>query len=61
MKKISNGHFNFCEVEISLDEIIKCIHSEANNKSPGNDGPTAEFYKLFSNELTPVLLDVYDS
>ena len=48
MKKISNGHFNFCEVEISLDEIIKCIHSEANNKSPCNDGPTAEFYILYN-------------
>ena len=49
-KKISNEHFNFCEAEISLDEIIKFISSETNNKSPGNDGITAEFYKRFSNE-----------
>ena len=48
-------------METSLDEIIKSINSETNNKSPGNDGLTAEFYKHFSNELTPVLLDVYDS
>ena len=60
-KKISNEYFNLCEAEISLDEIIKSINSETNNKSPGNDGLTAEFYKHFSNELTPVLLDVYDS
>ena len=60
-KKISNEHFNLCEAEISLDEIIKSINSETNNKSPGNDGLTAEFYKHFSNELAPVLLDVYDS
>ena len=26
-KKISNEHFNICEAEISLDEIIKCINS----------------------------------
>ena len=60
-KKISNEHFNLCEAEISLDEIIKPINSETNNKSPGNDGLTAEFYKHFSNELALVLLDIYDS
>ena len=40
---------------------IKSIKSETNNKSAGNDGLTAEFYKHFSNKLTPVLLDIYDS
>ena len=60
-KKISNEHFNLCEAEISLDEIIKSINSEANNNSSGNDSLTAEFYKHFSHELSPVLLDVYDS
>ena len=47
-KKISNEHFNLCEAEISLDEIIKSINSETNNKPPGNDGLTAEFYRHFS-------------
>ena len=60
-KKISNEHFNLCEAEISLDEIIKSINSETNNKPPGNDGLTAEFYRHFSNELASVLLGVYDS
>ena len=36
--KISNEHFNLFEAEISLDEIIKSINSETNNKSPGIDG-----------------------
>ena len=40
---------------------IKSINSEENNKSLGNDGLTAEFYEHFSNELAPVLWDVYDS
>ena len=48
-------------MNISLDEIIKSINSQANNKSSGNDVLAAEFYKHFSNELTPVLLDVYHS
>ena len=60
-KKISNEHFNLCEAEIFLDVIIKFINSETNNKSPCIDGLTAEFYKRFSNELTPLLLDIYDS
>ena len=34
---------------------------ETSDKSPGNDGPTAGFYKHFSNELAPPILDVYDS
>ena len=60
-KKISNEHFNLCDAEISLDEIIKSINSETNKKLLGNDGLKAEFYKHSSNELAPVLLDVYDS
>ena len=48
-KKISNEHFNLCEAETSLDEIIKPINSEANNKPSGNDGLKAEFYKHSSD------------
>ena len=44
-----------------MDEIIKSINSETNNKSPGNDDLTVEFWKHFLIELVPVLLDVYDS
>ena len=60
-KKISNEHFNLCEAEISLDEIIKSINSETNNNPPGNNSLTAEFHKHSSNELAPAFLDVYDS
>ena len=38
----------------------KSISSEV-NKPPDSDGLTAQFCKHFSNELTIVLLDVYDS
>ena len=60
-KKISMDQFNLCEAEISLDEIINAINSQRNNKSPGNDGLTAEFYKHFSNDIAPMLLDLYNS
>ena len=59
-KKIFNEQFNLCEAKISLEEIIKSINSQRNDKSPGNDGLTAEFYKHFSNGLVSVLLNVYD-
>ena len=46
-KEISNQHSNLCEAEISLDEIIKSINSETNNKPPGNDGLTAEIIDTY--------------
>ena len=60
-KKISNEHFNLCEAEISLDEIIKSLNFETNNQPPWNNGLTAEFYKDSSNELVLAFLDVHDS
>ena len=60
-RKISKEHFKLCEAEISLDEITKAIIFQKNNKSPGNEGLTAEFYKQFLNELASIPLEVYDS
>ena len=57
----SDEHFNLCEDEVSLGEIIKSVNSETNNKPPGNDSLKAEFYRHFSSELASVLLGVYDS
>ena len=45
--KISNKHFNLCEALISLDEIVKSINSETNNKAPGNDGLQNNFIDTF--------------
>ena len=42
-KKTSNEDCNLCEAETSLDEIIKSINYQTNNKSPGNDGLKAVF------------------
>ena len=36
-------------MKIYLDEFIKSINSQTNNKSLGQDGLTAEFYDYFSN------------
>ena len=37
------------------------MNSQTSNTSSVKDGLKAVFYKHFSNELPPVLLDVYDS
>ena len=50
-KKVSNEQFNLSEAKISLDEIIRYINSQTNNKSSGNDALTTKFYKHFSYDL----------
>ena len=59
--KISNEDFNLCEKETPLDKTIKSINCQTSDKSPGNDGLKAAFYKHLLNELAPVLLDAHDS
>ena len=39
-KKLSNDQFNLYEAKVFLDEIIKSINSQTNNKSSGNDALT---------------------
>ena len=50
-KKISNEHFKLREAELSIEEVLNAINSQKNNKSPGNDGITAEFYTFQMNWL----------
>lgn len=45
--------------DISTSEIITAIKSMQNNKSPGPDAYTVEFYKKFSHQLAPILQAMY--
>ncbi|KAF7648191.1 hypothetical protein LDENG_00160580 [Lucifuga dentata] len=45
---------------IKEKEIKENILKLKNNKSPGIDGFPGEYYKMFVNELTPVLCKVYN-
>ena len=44
---------------ITSNEIETVIKNLPTNKSPEPDGITGEFYKTFSEELTPVLLKFF--
>ena len=48
-----------CEGVITEEELLKALKKLPNNKSPGNDGITKEFYEAFWDDLkTPLLLSV---
>ena len=46
------------EGEITLDELFTAIKSFANDKSPGCDGLTADFYQTFFNVIGKDLAEV---
>ena len=51
ISKLSNLDKNNCEGLITEVECISALTNMNNQKSPGSDGITVEFYKLFSNDV----------
>ena len=40
-----------CEGDLNKLELLKALKLMQNNKSPGNEGLTKEFYEMFWNEI----------
>ena len=51
INKLSNSMSQKLEGELSIDEVYHALKNMKNNKSPGLDGFTAEFFKHFWKEL----------
>ena len=46
-----------CEGDLNDLELLEVLKSMQNNKSPGNDGLTKEFYKTFLNETKHLFMN----
>ena len=46
-----------CEGELTQTECYKALSAFKNNKTPGNDGLSAEFYKVFWSEIGVILVN----
>ena len=51
LPKLNENESNSCEGQITEQECIKAIKEMKNQKSPGSDGITAEFYKIFWHDI----------
>lgn len=60
MSKLSNMEAAKLAEPITEAEIRETIAKLKNNRSPGTDGFSGEYYKCFVNELTPILCKVYN-
>ena len=49
--RLSYEGARICEGDLNERELLKALKSMQNNKSPGNDGLTKEFYEMFWDEI----------
>ena len=56
---MSNSTKDVCDGFITMTELEKAVQELQNNKAPGPDGLPGEFYKIFSNDISDLLLNSF--
>ena len=56
-KTLTNEQYDLCENKISQTDLFDFMKSIKNNKTPGNNGLTKEFYETFWDELKTPLME----
>ena len=57
MHTLNNDQKSQCEGNLTENECASSLKAMNNNKSPGSDGITTEFYKLFWNDIKIYLIN----
>ena len=57
---LSENEKRICESKITMKECFNSINELPNNKSPGSDGMSTEFYKFFWDDIKVFLLESFD-
>ena len=59
--RLNHEEIENIDTPITGTEIETVIKNIPTNKSPGPDGFTGEFYQTFREELTPILLEIFQN
>ena len=55
--KLDVDHVNQCSKPVSMDECSKTLYKMKNGKTPGSDGISVEFYKIFWPTIKGLVFD----
>ena len=55
--KLSDNDIQICDGKLTVDECYKSLQLFESNKSPGDDGLTVKFYRVFWLVLGSVMVD----
>ena len=58
-KELIENEIGICNRNVDMLEIVHALKGMANNKSPGSDGLTVEFYRTFLPQLKDILYKLY--